>query len=92
MTVAPVNQDVIADLPDSEAKSTDTRGPPLSVASKDRRDGDKNQETGQQVSSHGSNEKKMSDGWRESAWLQVDGGISWKVRTRGCQPFAPSHG
>jgi hypothetical protein len=23
-----------------------------------------------------SNENKMSDGWRESAWLRVEGGIS----------------
>jgi hypothetical protein len=34
----------------------------------------------------------MSDGWREGAWLRVDGGISSKVRNQSCQPFAPSHG
>jgi hypothetical protein len=39
-----------------------------------------------------SNENKMSDGWRESAWLRVEGGISWKVRNQSCQPFAPSLG
>ena len=39
-----------------------------------------------------SNENKMSDGWRESASLRVEGGISWKVRNQSCQPFAPSHG
>ena len=37
-----------------------------------------------------SNENKMSDGWRESASLRLAGGISWKVRSGGCQPFAPS--
>ena len=39
-----------------------------------------------------SNENKMSDGWRESAWLGVEDGISSKVRNQSCQPFAPSHG
>jgi hypothetical protein len=39
-----------------------------------------------------SNENKMSDGWRESAGLRLEGGISWQVRNRGCQPFAPSPG
>ena len=38
------------------------------------------------------NENKMSDGWRESVSLQVEGGISSKVRNQSCQPFAPSHG
>jgi hypothetical protein len=28
------------------------------------------------VRSHGSNENKMSDGWRESASLRVEGGLS----------------
>src|SRR6476469_1599025 len=41
---------------------------------------------------HGPNENKMSDGWRESASLGVEGRISWKVRSESCQPFAPSHG
>jgi len=40
----------------------------------------------------GSNENKISDGWREGASLRVGGGISWKVRNRACQPFAASHG
>jgi hypothetical protein len=39
-----------------------------------------------------SNENKMSDGWRESAWLRVENGVSRKVRNQGCQPFDPSHG
>jgi hypothetical protein len=39
-----------------------------------------------------SNEKKMSDGWRGSASLRVEDGISWRVRNQRCQPFAPSHG
>ena len=34
------------------------------------------------------NENKISDGWRGGAWLRVEGGISWKVRNRACQPFA----
>jgi hypothetical protein len=38
------------------------------------------------------NENKISDGWRGGAWLRVEGGISWKVRNRACQPFAASHG
>ena len=41
---------------------------------------------------HGPNENKMSDGRRESAWLRVDGAISWKVTNQSCQPFAPSLG
>jgi hypothetical protein len=39
-----------------------------------------------------SNENKISDAWRDSAWLLVEGGISWKVRSRDCQPFAASLG
>jgi hypothetical protein len=39
-----------------------------------------------------SNENKMSDGWRESAWLRVEGGVSWKIWSQSCQPFAPPHG
>ena len=35
-------------------------------------------------------EKKMSDDARERALLRVEGGISWKVRNRSCQLFAPS--
>jgi hypothetical protein len=46
----------------------------------------------QREASHGPNENKMSDGWRESASLRVEGGISSKVKSRDCQPFAPSHG
>ena len=38
------------------------------------------------------NENKMSDGWRERASLRVEGGISWKITNRSCQPFAPSLG
>jgi hypothetical protein len=33
---------------------------------------------------------KISDRTRERAWLRVEGGISWKVRNRVCQPFAGS--
>src|SRR5947209_18640316 len=32
-----------------------------------------------------SNENKMSDGWRGSAWLRVEGGISWQVWDGECQ-------
>jgi hypothetical protein len=39
-----------------------------------------------------SNENKMSDGWRDSASLRIEGGISSQVRNESCQPFAPSHG
>jgi hypothetical protein len=39
-----------------------------------------------------SNENKMSDGWRESASLRVEGGSSRGLRNHTCQPFAPSHG
>jgi hypothetical protein len=38
------------------------------------------------------NENKISDGWRGGARLRVEGGISWKVRNRGCQPFADGMG
>lgn len=38
------------------------------------------------------NENKMSDGWRDGASMRVEGGISWEVKTQGCQTFAPSHG
>jgi hypothetical protein len=38
------------------------------------------------------NENKMSDGWRESAWLRVEGEISSRTTNQSCQPFAPSHG
>ena len=31
---------------------------------------------------HASNEDKMSDGWRASASLRVEGGISWKVTNK----------
>jgi hypothetical protein len=41
---------------------------------------------------HAPKENKMSDGWRKSASLRFEGGISWKVRTQSCQPFAPSLG
>jgi L-amino acid N-acyltransferase YncA len=41
---------------------------------------------------HRPNENKMSDGWRESASLPVEGGISWKITNQSCQPFAPSSG
>jgi hypothetical protein len=41
---------------------------------------------------HRPNENKMSDGWRESASLWVEGDVSCKVRDQSCQPFAPSHG
>src|SRR6266446_482594 len=41
---------------------------------------------------HAPNENKISDGWREGAWLRVEGGISLKVRSRDCQPFAASSG
>jgi hypothetical protein len=40
----------------------------------------------------GPNENKISDGWRDSASLRVEGGISWKVRDRDCQTFAASFG
>jgi len=30
----------------------------------------------------------MSDGWRESAWLRVEGGISWRKWNQSCQSFA----
>src|SRR5437016_1166853 len=39
-----------------------------------------------------SNENKISDGWRESAWPLVEGGASWKVWDRDCQAFAASSG
>jgi hypothetical protein len=35
---------------------------------------------------------KISDRWRGGTWLRVEGGISWKVRNRACQPFAASSG
>jgi hypothetical protein len=38
--------------------------------------------------SPGSNENKMSDGWRESASLRGEDGISRKVRSQSCQTFA----
>src|SRR6476661_5413804 len=38
------------------------------------------------------NDNNISDGWRGRAWLRVEGGISWKVRNRACQPFAASLG
>jgi hypothetical protein len=41
---------------------------------------------------HGSNENKISDGWRGGASLRVEGGISWKVMNRAGQPFAASFG
>jgi hypothetical protein len=41
---------------------------------------------------HRSNENEISDGWRGGAWRRVDVGISWKMRNRGCQTFAASHG
>jgi len=37
------------------------------------------------------NENKISYGWCGGASLRVEGGISWKVRNRPCQPFAASH-
>ena len=41
---------------------------------------------------HTSNENKMSDGWRESASLRIEGGILSRTRNQSCQPFAPSSG
>ena len=41
---------------------------------------------------HTPNENKMSDGWRESASLRVEGGILSKVRNQSYQTFAPSPG
>jgi hypothetical protein len=35
---------------------------------------------------------KIRDGWRGGAWLRVEGGFSWKVRNRACQPFTASLG
>jgi len=39
-----------------------------------------------------SNENKMSDGWRDSAPLRIEGGMSWTVRNQSCKPFTPSPG
>jgi hypothetical protein len=50
--------------------------------------GDQRQKDG---TPHAPNENKMSDGWRRSASLRVEGGISWKPRNQSCQTFAPSH-
>ncbi|HZE58869.1 MAG TPA: hypothetical protein VE031_13520 [Chthoniobacterales bacterium] len=41
---------------------------------------------------HAPNENKISDGWRDGAWLRFEGGISWEVRSQSCQPFAASFG
>jgi len=41
---------------------------------------------------HRPNENKMSYGWRDGAWLRVEGGISSKIRDQVFQPFDASLG